>query len=29
MKKNILCLKFMVYYTEDSLIRDKNDEQLS
>ena len=29
MKKNIFCLKFIVYYTEDSLIRDKNDEQLS
>ena len=29
MKKNIFCLKFMVYHTEDSLIRGKNDEQLS
>lgn len=29
MKKNIFCLKFVVYYTEDSLIRDKSDEQLS
>lgn len=29
MKKNIFCLKFMVYHAEDSLIRGKNDEQLS